>query len=83
MDFITDLPLLYSYIEIWVIIYRFRRIANFIRLKKNKKKVKDLVLIFIKNIWWLCSIPNDIYLDHDRKFKIFFYFLECTFIDIP
>jgi transposase InsO family protein len=68
MDFITDLPLSEDCDQVWVIINRFTKIAHFIPLHKDQKKVEYLVKIFTKEIWRFHSIPTDIISDQDSRF---------------
>jgi hypothetical protein len=46
MDFITDLPLSEGCDQLWVIIYRFTKMADFIPLKKKNKMAEDLAEVF-------------------------------------
>jgi hypothetical protein len=46
MDFITDLPLSEGCDQLWVMIDRFTKMAHFIPLKKQNKKVEDLAKVF-------------------------------------
>jgi hypothetical protein len=82
MDFITDLPSSNGYIEIWVIIDRFTKMAHFIPLKKDKKTAEDLALIFARNIWRLHGLLNEIISDHDRRFTSSFWSSLCNLLDI-
>jgi hypothetical protein len=50
MDFITDLPESESCDQLWVVIDRFTKMADFIPLPKDGKKATDLAIIFAREI---------------------------------
>jgi len=66
MDFITDLPNVKGYNQCWVIVDRFTKMAHFIALKN--RKVKELVLIFVREVWRLYGLPKRIVSDRDTVF---------------
>jgi hypothetical protein len=68
MDFITDLPLSEDCDQLWVIVDRFTKMAHFIPLKKDQKKVEHLVKVFAREIWRFHGIPTDIISDRDSQF---------------
>jgi predicted peptidase len=70
MDFIMDLPLSEGCDQLWVIINRFTKMAHFIPLHKDQKKVEHLVKIFAREIWRFHSILTDIISDQDSRFTL-------------
>jgi len=68
MDFITELPISEEYDQLWVIIDRFTKMAHFLPLKRNKKTVADLAVIFAKEVWKYHGLPADIVSDRDSHF---------------
>ena len=82
MDFITDLPtsppdtgdgVSAGYTSIWVIVDRFTKMAHFIPLKKHLTKAADLAPIFLRHIWRLHGLPQDIVSDRDARFTSLFW----------
>jgi len=67
MDFIVWLPKSDGYTKIWVIVDRFSKMAHFIRLK-TEEHIKELALIFLKEIWRLHGLPETIISDRDTQF---------------
>jgi uncharacterized protein with PQ loop repeat len=65
MDFIIDLPLSEDCDQLWVIVDRFTKMADFIPLKKDQKIAEHLVRIFACEIWSFHGILIDIISDHD------------------
>jgi hypothetical protein len=51
MDFIMDLPLSEDCDQLWVTVDRFTKMAHFIPLHRDQKKVEHLVKIFAGEIW--------------------------------
>jgi len=68
MDFITELPLSEGFIQLWVVIDRFTKMAHFLPLEKEKKTVADLAVIFTREIWKHHGLPSDIVSDRDSRF---------------
>jgi hypothetical protein len=74
MDFITTLPESDGFTQIWVIVDRLTKMAHFIPLKtKEESPVKDLAVIFAKEIWRLHGLPSDIVSDRDTRFTSHFW----------
>jgi hypothetical protein len=74
MDFITTLPESDGYTQIWVIVDRLTKMAHFIPLKtKEESPVRDLAVIFAKEIWRLHGLPSDIVSDRDTRFTSHFW----------
>ena len=68
MDFITELPLSEGYDQLWVIIDRFTKVAQFLPLKKEEKTSADLAVAFTQEIWKFHGLPTDIVSDQDSQF---------------
>jgi len=68
IDFITELPLLENFNQLWVVINQFTKMEHFIPLARDKKMVADLVVVFAKEIWKHHGIPADIVSDRDLQF---------------
>jgi len=68
MDFITELPELEGYDQLWVVIDRFTKMAHFLLLRKEGKKAADLAVIFAREIWKFYGLPTDIVSDRDSHF---------------
>jgi hypothetical protein len=68
MDFITDLPLSEDCDQLWAIVDRFTKMADFIPLKKDQKIAEHLVKIFAREIWRFHGIPTDIISDRNSRF---------------
>ena len=66
MDFITDLPKVNNYNQIWVIVDRFTKMAHFIPLKS--REAKTLAKAFVKEVWRLHGLPYGIVSDRDTVF---------------
>jgi hypothetical protein len=66
MDFITDLPKVNGYDQIWVIVDRFTKMAHFIPLKN--RVAHTLALAFIREIWRLHGLPMGVVSDRDTVF---------------
>jgi len=64
MDLIVGLPKSEGYTKIWVIVDRFSKMAHFIPLK-TEEHIKELALIFLKEIWPLHGLPETIICDRD------------------
>jgi len=67
LDFIVGLPKSEGYMKIWVIVDRFSKMAPFIPLK-TEEHIKELALIFLKEIWPLHVLPETIISDRDTRF---------------
>jgi len=67
MDFIVGLPKSEGYRKIWVIVDRFSKMAHFILLN-TEEHIKELALIFLKEIWRLYMLPETIISDRDTRF---------------
>jgi len=67
MDFIVGLPKSEGYTKIWVIVDRFSKMAHFIPLK-TEEHIKELALIFLKEIWRLHGLPETIISNRDTRF---------------
>jgi len=67
MDFIVGLPKSEGYTKICVIVDRFSKMAHFIPLK-TEEHIKELALIFLKEIWRLHGLPETIISDRDTQF---------------
>ena len=68
MDFITELPLSEGYDQLWVIIDRFTKVAQFLPLKKEEKTAANLAVAFTQEIWKFHGLPTDIVSDQDSQF---------------
>ena len=66
MDFITDLPEVKGYNQIWVVVDRFNKMAHFIPLKN--RKAKELAVTFIREVWRLHGLPKRIVSDRGSVF---------------
>jgi len=56
MDFIIDLRNVKGYNQCWVIVDRFTKMVHFIPLKN--RKAKELVLIYVSEVWRLHGLPK-------------------------
>ena len=59
MDFIVGSPKSEGYTKMWVIVDRFSKMAHFIPLR-TEEHIKELALIFLKEIWRLHGLPEKI-----------------------
>ena len=66
MDWIVDLPVLNGYIQIWVIIARFPKMAHLIPLP-TKVSAKNIAIIFLKEICKNNELLTDVMSDRDTK----------------
>jgi hypothetical protein len=83
MDFITTLPESDGSTQIWVIVDRLTKMAHCIPLKtKEESPVKDLVVIFAKEIWRLHGLPSDMVSDCDTRFTFHFWRELTKHLDI-
>jgi len=64
MDFIVGLRRSEGYTKIWVIVDRFSKMAHFIPLR-TEEHIKELALMFVKEIWCLHWLPESIVSDRD------------------
>lgn len=68
MDFITGLLLSSGYDEVWVIVDRLTKMADFVPLAVGGKTAADLARVFSKEVWGLHGLPADIVSDRDSRF---------------
>jgi hypothetical protein len=76
MDFITTLPESQGFSQIWVIVDRLTKMAHFIPLRTGsdgESPVRDLAIIFAKEIWRLHGLPFDIVSDRNTRFTSHFW----------
>ena len=66
MDFITDLPKVDGYDQIWIIVDKFTRMAHFIPLKNRQAHI--FAIAFIREIWRLHVLPIGVIPDRDTVF---------------
>ena len=66
MDFITELPSVSDFDQIWVIVDRFSRIAHFVSLKCRTASTIDKA--FVREIWTLYGLPLGVVSDKDTVF---------------
>ena len=67
LDFISDLPNVNGYDQIWVVVDRFTKMAHFIPLKNRVGHT--LALAFIREIWHLHGLPVGVVSNRDTVFK--------------
>ena len=67
MDFVTDLPLVQGFTQIWVIVDRFSKMVHLIPLP-TKVTAEELAQVFTREIWRLHGLPDSILLDRYSKF---------------
>jgi hypothetical protein len=67
MDFIVGLPESSGFTKIWVIVDRFSKMAHYIPLP-TLNKTEDLAKLFLKEVWRLHGLPDDIVSDRDSRF---------------
>ena len=72
MDFITELPTSAGCTQIWVIVDRFTKMAHFIPLKTDAN-AEELARVFVREIWRLHGLPENIVSDRDAKFTSAFW----------
>ena len=66
MDFITELPSVSGYDQIWVIVDRFLKMAHFVPLKS--RTAATLAKAFVREIWRLHGLPLGVVSDRDTVF---------------
>ena len=66
MDFITELPSVSGYDQIWVIVNRFSKMAHFVPLKS--RTASTLAKAFVREIWRLHGLPLGMVSDRDTVF---------------
>ena len=66
MDFITDLPKVGGYEQIWVVVDRFSKMAHFIPLKN--RQAGHLAKVFVREIWRLHGLLLGVISDRDTVF---------------
>jgi len=67
MDFIVGLPKSDGYTKMWVIVDSFSKMALFIPLR-TEEHIKELALMFVKEIWCLHGLPESIVSHRDTRF---------------
>ena len=81
MDFITELPTSAGCTQIWVIVDRFTKMAHFIPLKTDAN-AEELARVFVREIWRLHGLPENIVSDRDAKFTSAFWSSLMKLLDI-
>ena len=66
MDFITELPSVSRYEQIWVIVDRFSKMAHFVPLKS--RTAPTLAKAFVREIWRLHGLPLGVVSDTEMVF---------------
>ena len=66
MGFITELPSVSGYDQVWVIVDRFSKMARFIPLKS--RTAPTLAKAFVREIWRLHGLPLGVVSDRDTVF---------------
>ena len=66
MDFIMELPSVFGYDQIWVIVNRFSKMAHFVPLKS--RTAPTLAKAFVREIWRLYGLPLGMVSDRDTVF---------------
>ena len=66
MDFITELPSVSGYDQIWVIVDRFSKMANLVSLKS--RTAPTLAKRFVREIWRLHGLPLGVVSNRDTVF---------------
>ena len=66
MDFITELPSVSGYDQIWGVVDRFPKMAYFVPL--NSRTAPTLAKGFGREIWRLHDLPVDVVSDRDTVF---------------
>jgi hypothetical protein len=81
MDFIVELPRSDDYTQVWVVVDRFTKMAHFIPLP-TQASAKDLAVSFLREIWKLHGLPEEIISDRDTKFTSKFWSSLMTLLSI-
>jgi deoxyuridine 5'-triphosphate nucleotidohydrolase len=81
VDFIVALPLSEDYTQIMVVVDRFTKMAHFIALREDAT-TKDCAQAFLKEVWKLHGIPDEIISDRDSKWTSEFWKGLCLSLDI-
>ena len=81
MDFIVGLPESSGHTKIWVVVYRFSKMAHFIPLSTNTP-IKEIANIFLSEIWCLHGLPNSVVSDRDSCFQSKFWLCVMELLDI-
>ena len=69
MDFIVGLPQSDGFTQIWVVVDRLTKMANFVPLRTGAKSpAKDLAIAFAREVWRLHGLPADIVSDRGSVF---------------
>ena len=66
VDFITELPSVSRYEQIWVIVDRFSKMAHFVPLKS--RTAPTLAKAFVREIWRLHGLPLGVVSDTEMVF---------------
>ena len=80
MDFITDLPEVWGYNKIWVIVDLFSKLAHFIPFKKIT--ARELATTFLRDYWQHHSLPKRIVSDQDTLFTSQFWEALMKLLDV-
>ena len=72
IDWIIDLPESNGYTQIWVVVDRYTKMGHLIPLPK-RVNVKDIMKIFLQQIWKLHRLSTDIISDRDTKLTSHFW----------
>ena len=80
MDFITELPSVSGYDQIWVIVDRFSNMAHFDPLKS--RTAPTLAKAFIREIWRLYGLPLGVVSDRDTVFTSKLWTEVMTLLDV-
>ena len=81
VDFITALPESEGFTQIIVVVDRFSKMAHFVALQENAT-AKDCAQAFLKEIWKLHGLPEDIVSDRDTKWTGEFWNNLCVMLGI-
>ena len=80
MDFITELPSVSGYDQIWVIVDRFSKMAHFVPLKS--RTAPTLAKAFVIEIWRLHGLPLGVVSDRDTVFTSKLWTEVMRFLDV-
>ena len=81
MDFITQLPSVSGYDQIWVIVDRFSKMAHFVPLKS--RTAPTLAKAFVSEIWRLHGLPLGVVSDRDMVFTSKLWTEVMRLLDLP
>lgn len=69
MDFITGLPELNGFAQIWVVVDRLTKMAHFVPMRTGvESPARDLSITFAREVWRLHGLPADNVLDRGSVF---------------